>query len=233
MFESGRAYLSHPSDNRFPGERAAPANEPQRLSALAAGPLRPPGWRGGGEQADFFTVKGVLEGLARGLGCELTVEPGAEPFLHSGRTGRVLLDGTAIGWVGEVHPLVCGAWDLESASGFEIDLVPLIGASPAGAELYEDVISYPAVSQDVALVVDEAVESSVVIGLVRDAGGELLRELSLFDIYRGEQLGEGRKSLALRLEFRARDRTLTDEEVAGLRDAIRSAVAGIGGAFRE
>ena len=233
VFESGRAYLPHPCDDRFPGERAAPANEPQRLGALAAGPLRPADWRGGGEQADFFTVKGVLEALARGLGCELTVERGAEPFLHTGRTGRVLLDGVAIGWVGEIHPLVCAAWDLDSASGFEIDVLPLIAASPAGTELYEDVISYPAVSQDVAIVVAEDAEASAVIGLVRDAGGELLRELSLFDIYRGEQLGEGRKSLALRLEFRAHDRTLTDDEVAGLRERIRAAVAEVGGAFRE
>ncbi len=94
-------------------------------------------------------------------------------------------------------------------------------------------ISYPAVHQDLAVVVPDETPAAAVREAVLGAGGELLRSAEVFDLYRGEQLGEGQKSLALRLSFRAPDRTLTDEEVAPLRESIREALAGIGGSLRE
>jgi phenylalanyl-tRNA synthetase beta chain len=161
------------------------------------------------------------------------VLPGEEPFLHPGRSARVAVAGEDCGWLGEIHPLVCREWDLEGAAGFEVDLAPLVAASPLGAEGYEDVISYPAVHQDVAVVVDERVPASQIRAAVLEGGGELLRSAEVFDLYRGEQVGEGRKSLALRLSFRAGDRTLTDEEVAERRKSIEVAVESIGGSLRE
>jgi phenylalanyl-tRNA synthetase beta chain len=137
------------------------------------------------------------------------------------------------GWIGELHPLVCREWDVEAAAGFEVDLGQLVDASRYGREAYEDVISYPAVHQDVAVVVDEEVSAERVRAAVLEGGGELLRSARIFDLYRGEQVGEGRKSLALRLEFRAADRTLTDAEVAERREAIKAALAEIGGSLRE
>ncbi len=175
----------------------------------------------------------MLEALAARLEIALEVRPGDEPFLQPGRAGRVLISGEDAGWIGEIHPLVCREWDLEGAAGFEVDLAPLVAASPIGEETYEDVISYPAVHQDVAVVVDEAVPAAEVRAAVLEGGGELLRSAEVFDLYRGEQLGEGRKSLALRLTFRAADRTLTDEEVAERRRAIEAAVETIGGSLRE
>jgi phenylalanyl-tRNA synthetase beta chain len=240
LAESGRVYLregSSPQDGvlagRFAGDRPAPAYEPWRLACIAAGPLWPDDWRGTSMGAEFYSVKGVLEALAERLGVALEVRPGEQPFLHPGRAGRVLVSGDEIGWVGEIHPLICREWDLEAATGFEIDLAPLVAASPFGRERYEDVISYPAVNQDVAVVVDESVPAAEVRTAVLEGGGELLRSAEVFDLYRGEQLGEGRKSLALRLTFRAADRTLTDEEVAERRRAIEEAVQGIGGSLRE
>jgi phenylalanyl-tRNA synthetase beta chain len=171
--------------------------------------------------------------MATQLGVPVEVVPGEQPFLHPGRSGRVLVEGEEAGWLGEIHPLVCRAWDLEAAAGFEVDLAPLAAASPLGEETYEDVISYPAVHQDVAVVVDEVVPAAEVRASVLEGGGELLRSAEVFDLYRGEQVGQGRKSLALRLTFRAADRTLTDEEVAERRRAIESAVQGIGGSLRE
>ena len=94
-------------------------------------------------------------------------------------------------------------------------------------------ISYPAVHQDVAVVVDDSVPAAEVRSAVLEGGDELLRSAEVFDLYRGEQVGEGRKSLALRLTFRAADRTLTDEEVAEQRTAIEAAVEKIGGSLRE
>jgi phenylalanyl-tRNA synthetase beta chain len=144
----------------------------------------------------------------------------------------VLVDGEDAGWIGEIHPLVCREWDLEAAAAFEVDLALLVAASPVGEEAYEDVISYPAVHQDVAVVVDDSIPAADVRVAVLEGGGELLRSAEVFDLYRGEQLGEGQKSLALRLSFRAADRTLTDEEVAERRQAIEAAVAKIGGTLR-
>jgi len=250
LFESGRVYLNTPpmgrnvvseSTNRpvdplggeFAGERGAPFVEPHRLGALAVGSLGPRSWRGGGEPADFFALKGVLEGLADRLGVETGLEPATESFLHPGRSARIFVAGDDVGWIGELHPLVCRQWDLESATGFELDLAPLIAAATAGQETFEDVTAFPAVLQDLAVVVPVEVSAAQVRGAVLAGGGELLRAAEVFDLYEGEQLGEGRKSLALRLEFRAEDRTLTDEEVAARREAIAAELSEIGGSPRE
>jgi phenylalanyl-tRNA synthetase beta chain len=247
LYESARAYLPHReegSDPRgteqagvlvgeFPGNRPAPAYEPHRIGALAVGPLVTGGWRGEVPAADFFTLKGVLEGLAMQLGCELAVVDGTEPFLHPGRSGRIVVAGQPAGWIGEVHPLVCREWDIDGAAVFEVDLAPLVAASAYGREQYEDVITHPAVRQDLAVTIPEDVPYARVAETVTRGAGALLSSLRLFDVYRGEQVGEGRKSLALRLEFRAPDRTLTDEEVAERRREITEALAEIEGSLRE
>jgi phenylalanyl-tRNA synthetase beta chain len=218
---------------RFVGERPAVAYEPWRIASIAAGPLSPGSWRSAEVEAGFYSLKAVLEALARQLGAEVDVVPGEEPFLHPGRSARVLVAGEDAGWIGEIHPLVCRQWDLEAAAGFEVDLAPLVAASPVGQESYEDVITYPAVHQDVAVVVDESIPAAEIRAAVLEGGGELLRSAETFDLYRGEQVGEGRKSLALRLTFRAPDRTLTDEEVGERRKAIEAAVEKLGGSLRE
>jgi phenylalanyl-tRNA synthetase beta chain len=250
LFETGQVYLNSPPmgqkptndvGNRpidplagaFVGEREAPFAEPQRLGALAVGPLVEKSWRGGGEPADFFALKAVLEALAGQLGVELGFDAAEEPFLHPGRSAAVEIDGVAIGWIGEIHPLVAREWDLEAASGFEVSTAALLGAATVGVEIYEDVTTFPAVHQDLAVVVPVEVSASAVRDAVLAAGGELLRSARVFDLYEGEQLGEGRKSLALRLEFRAADRTLTDDEVSPLREAIKAKLAAIGGTLRE
>jgi phenylalanyl-tRNA synthetase beta chain len=178
-------------------------------------------------------MKGALEVLVAHLGVDVELEPEAHPFLHPGRAARVLVGGTEAGWLGEVHPLVCREWDLESAAAFQVHLAELIAASPYGREAYEDVTTYPAVYQDLAIVVPDDVPAASVRRAVTEGGGELLRSAAVFDLYRGEQVGDGRKSLALRLEFRAPDRTLTDAEVTERRAAIKAALAGIGGSLRE
>jgi phenylalanyl-tRNA synthetase beta chain len=145
----------------------------------------------------------------------------------------VLLGGAPAGWLGELHPLVARTWGLEGAVAFELGYAELLGSATAGEEAYEDVTTYPAVFQDLAVVVADDVSAAAVREAVLDGGGELLGSARVFDLYRGEQLGEGRKSLALRLEFRAPDRTLTDDEVAERRAAIKVEVEKLGGALRE
>jgi phenylalanyl-tRNA synthetase beta chain len=240
LFESGRAYLAKGKSEaggvlggEFAGERRPPAFEPHCIAALAVGPLAPPSWGADERPTDFFALKGVLEALGSQLGAAVELAPEAHPFLHPGRAARVLLGGLEAGWLGEVHPLVCREWDLDRATGFQIHLAELVAAASFGREQYEDVTTYPAVHQDLAIVVAEEVPAARVRESVLAGGGELLRSATVFDLYRGEQVGEGRKSLALRLEFRAPDRTLTDEEVAERREAIKAALGEIGGSLRE
>jgi phenylalanyl-tRNA synthetase beta chain len=231
LFESGRVYLGGGS-GEFPGERPAPNREPHRIGCLAVGPLAAKSWRGGGEPADFFAVKAVLEALAGQLGSELELAPAEEPFLHPGRAARVAAGGEAAGWIGELHPLVCREWDLDQATAFEVDLAALVAAAKTGEETFEDVTTFPAVYQDIAVVVPDGLPAAELRAAVTRGGGDLLRTAHVFDLYEGEQVGEGRKSIALRLEFRAADRTLTDDEVAGRRGAIEAELEEIGGELR-
>jgi phenylalanyl-tRNA synthetase beta chain len=240
LFESGRAYLSRGRSaaggvlgGEFAGERRPPAFEPHCIAALAAGALHPKSWGADERPADFFAVKGVLAALARQLAASFALEPGEEPFLRPGRAARVRLGGAEAGWLGEVHPLVCRQWGLDHATAFQVELAELAAAASLGSERYEDVTTYPAVHQDLAIVVDEGVPAARVREAVLAGGGELLRRAEVFDLYRGAQVGEGRKSLALRLEFQAADRTLTDDEVAERRRAIKAALAEVGGLLRE
>jgi phenylalanyl-tRNA synthetase beta chain len=246
LFESARVYLQEtqaggragdrpvePLAGHFAGDQPAPFSEPHRFAGIAVGSLSPRSWRGGGETADFFAVKGTLEALVRQLGVQLDFAPTEEPFLHPGRSAAVSIGGALAGWLGEVHPLICRSWDLDAAVAFELEAAPLVAAATLGEESYEDVTTFPAVYQDLAVVVPADVAASEVRRAVLDGGGELLRAAEVFDLYEGEQLGESRKSLALNLEFRAPDRTLTDDEVAGLREAIKAKLDEIGGSLRE
>ncbi len=250
LFEAGSVYLMeappgemapenlavggvNPLAGVFPGERPAPVAEPFRIAALAVGPLSARSWRGEVVPGDFFALKGVLEALAAKLGAALSVGPAVEPFLHPGRSAAVEVGGAAAGWLGELHPLVCREWDLDAAAGFEIDLAPLLAAATAGNETYEDVTTFPAAYQDLAVVVPAAVAATEVRAAVLAGGGELLAAAEVFDLFEGEQIGQGKVSLALALEFRAPDRTLTDEEVTAAREAIKAKLEGIGGTLRE
>jgi phenylalanyl-tRNA synthetase beta chain len=141
--------------------------------------------------------------------------------------------GLDAGWLGELHPLVCREWGIGPATAFQLELAELVAASSYGREQFEDVTTYPSVREDLAIVVDEAVPAARVREAVLSGGGELLRRAEVFDLYRGEQIGAGRKSIAMRLEFRSPERTLTDEEVAERRAAITAALREIGGTLRE
>ena len=240
LFELGSVYLDEPPPGeggplagQFPGEQPAPVREPLRIGAIALGPLEPRSWRTAGQPADFFALKGIAEALAGQLRAPLSFAPGEQPFLHPGRTAAVTVGDQPAGWLGEVHPLVCRAWDLPAAVAFELDAAPLFAASEVGEEEYADVTTFPPALRDLAVVVPTEMPAERVRATVLEAGGELLRTARVFDLYEGEQLGEGRKSLALGLELGAADRTLTDEEVDQVRDAIVAALAEIGGQLRE
>jgi phenylalanyl-tRNA synthetase beta chain len=211
-------------------------DERRHVGALLTGAARPATWRSGaGPAADVFAAKGVLAVVLDTLRLEWSVEPSTEPFLHPGRAASVHVGGEAVGWLGEVHPLVVREWDLpDQAAAFELDLDRVAELAAARLEVYEDVTSYPAVRQDLAIVLPDDVPAARALAVVREAGGELLAGARVFDAYRGEQVGEGKVSVAVALEFRAPDRTLTDEEVDERRAAIAAALRSeLGGDLRE
>jgi phenylalanyl-tRNA synthetase beta chain len=239
LFESGRAFAPEapPADGSteagaFRGKVPAPDREPHRLAAIAVGPLSPLAWRGEAPPADFYVLKGVIEVLARGIGAEPEFKPATQPFLHPARAASISFGGLDAGWLGEIHPAVASDWDLPSAAAFEFDVAPLLDSAASGDEVYEDLLTHPALLQGLAVVVADDVPAERVREAILAAGGEILRSAEVFDLYRGEQVGAGRKSLAFRLEFRTADRTLTDEEVTPVRSAISDSLEAIGGSLR-
>ncbi|MGB8651008.1 MAG: phenylalanine--tRNA ligase subunit beta, partial [Mycobacteriales bacterium] len=169
----------------------------------------------------------VLLATAQALGLELTVERSqADPY-HPGRCAELLLAGEPVGTAGELHPRVVTALGLppRSVAG-EVDLDRLVAASAARGPAAAPVVSsYPPSSVDVAVVVPDEVLAADVERTLRTGAGELLEAIALFDVFTGPQVGEGRRSLAYTLRFRAPDRTLTDAEVLAARDAAVAAAA--------
>jgi phenylalanyl-tRNA synthetase beta chain len=140
-----------------------------------------------------------------------------------------------MGWLGEVHPLVLQEADVraETVIAAELDLDALLGVGMATA-MFKDLLAYPVVEQDLALVVDSSVPASAVLSELRAAGGDLLDDASVFDVYEGPQVGEGKKSLALRLCFRSSERTLSEAEVNEIRaDILTKASASLGAQLRS
>lgn len=204
------------------------------LGALLTGRLRFEGWRGGPEQqVDVFVAKGILAAVLDALRVPWSVRPGGEPWLHPGRAATVFSGEERLGWVGEVHPLVTRSWEIEQpVAAFTIDLGRVCELSP-DVTTYEDLTTFPALRQDIAVVVAADVAAADVLAAVREAGGALLAHAEVFDVYASEQLGADRVSLALHLEFRAGDRTLTDDDVAPVRERIVAALAErVGGELR-
>ena len=166
-------------------------------------------------EGDFLRIKGAVEALLRSVHAEASWARAHDRLLHPGKAAQI-----EAGLVGELNPaLLEGTW-----GAFELDLETL-ASSARDVVRYEDVITYPAMNQDIAVAVDEGVEVGALVDAARAAGGPLLREARAFDVYRGEQVGEGRKSVAMHLVFQSPERTLTDAEAAELRSAIVDVLA--------
>ncbi len=209
LFESGAVY-------RATGEPLP--HEHHALGALVPG--------------DVFAAKGYLEALLRTLRIDAAFAGTPQPFLHPGRSAEVRVGEEVVGWVGDVHPRVAQDWDLAGIAAFEIDLDAVIARADTTPR-YEDLTSFPELREDIAIVVDASVPAATVLDVVRGAGGKLLARAEVFDVYRGEQIAAGRTSLAIALTFRAKDRTLTDADVAPIREKIVARLAkDLGGELR-
>jgi phenylalanyl-tRNA synthetase beta chain len=229
LFEVGSVFL--------PRQGEVLPDEPRRLAIVLAGAREIATWdRQDPPSHDLFDLKGVLEALAADLQLPaLTFTAAEHPGFHPGRSASLALAGEPLGAMGELDPEARAAYEFPypAVLAAELDLDRLLDAIPhrfAAAS----VSAFPPVVEDLAFDVDEGVAAAVVADAIRDAGGELLRRVELFDLFRGEQLGAGRKSLAYRLTYQAEDRTLTDGEVAEVRRAVVAAVERVtGGRLRE
>jgi phenylalanyl-tRNA synthetase beta chain len=219
IFELGRVYI--------PGEKGERPREPRRLGLALAGPRSRLSWHEKPRAMDFFDLKGIVEELLLRLGLEGRFERTSHPSFHPGRTAKLLIGGEEVGLLGELHPRVRESLELELAEpvlAAELDLEAILArAAPVGR--YKPLPQFPAVLRDLAVVVDEAIPAEKVAQAIRAAGGGLLRELVLFDLYQGPPVPQGRKSLAFRLRLQAEDRTLTDEEADALRTRIEARLA--------
>jgi len=204
LFESGRIYL--PSGEELPEER-------KYICIALCG------------DEDFFTLKGLIENLFDAFGIKnLRYMKEAADYYHPGRKASVYAGGSKIGELGEIYPDVTEAFGISRRVYVaEIGLKALCDASDNVVK-YEPLPKYPAVERDIALIVNADVTSGSLLECIRENAGEFFEDASLFDVYTGEKLGEGKKSLAYNIVFRAKDRTLMDEEVNAARDAIVDAV---------
>lgn len=219
----------------FGAEGKKKPKERNRLAAVMAGAMNNPAWNKESVAFDFFDGKGVIESLMRELALAkprfkaLSAEEA--PHLQPGRAAQVLDGGTVLGWIGEIHPLACETYEVQApVVAFELDLDALIKCARPARD-YVDVPVFPAVTMDVAFVVDEEVTHEQLLRCITSAGGKLLDTAQLFDVYRDEErLGAGKKSMAYALEYRAADRTLTTEEVDKQHARLIKKVCGATGA---
>lgn len=185
---------------------------------------------------DFFTMKGVVEEFFEKVGLDgrITYDPeDKKSFLHPGRQADIIYDGVKVGYLGEVHPQVCENYNIGDRVYYaDIDM-PYIVEHACFDKKYEGIAKFPTSTRDISLVVDKQILIGTMENAIIKKGGKLLESCELFDIYEGEQVGEGKKSVAFSLVFRAKDRTLSDTEISEIMDKILAELTGLGAVLRQ
>lgn len=211
LFELGRVFFANAEGQ---------PDEVQVLGLLICGLDRIPEWSAPSRKLDFFDLKGALENVAGLLHALLEFAPAPREWMVPGKCASVLLNGDEIGVIGQIHAEVAAGFDIEDeVYAGEVSIAPIIDAA-RGAVQYSPIGRFPSVKVDIAVIVGESVQEKAVEEQVKASGGKLLADVRLFDVYRGAQVGSGKKSLAFALEFRSPEKTLTDEETHCLLDRI-------------
>lgn len=230
-----------PTSEQLVALHAAVPPQPRHIAAVLTGHRELPGWWGAGRAAEWTDAVSLAQTIAETVGVELTItaESGYAPW-HPGRTARLSVGsgeamGTVVGYAGELHPQVVERLGLPArAVALEVDLDAMMAAAPREPVAASAVSAFPLGKEDLALVVDEAVPAGDVLDAIRVGGGALLESVRLFDIFRGDQIGAGKKSLAFALRLRAGDRTLTAEDGAAVRrGAVAEAESRVGAELRS
>ena len=212
-----------PTDEEIAGLDRSLPRQPEHVGIVMTGLREPAGPWGPGRKVEAADAFEAVRAIGRAVGIELTLRADAQLPWHPGRCAAVLVGDVVVGHAGQLHPAVIERVGLPAGTcAVEIDLddIPIVERLPAPS-----VSPFPAVFQDISLIVADEVAAQSVIDAVRGGAGELLEDVRLFDVYTGPQIGEGRKSLTLALRFRAADRTLTEDEASTARDAAVAAAA--------
>jgi phenylalanyl-tRNA synthetase beta chain len=212
LFEVGSVYI--PNGKELP-------LEPRRLSLAITGRRYESAWDSKvGVKLDFYDLKGILEALMDALHLDVTYTPAEHPSFHPGKCAAVVLNGQPLGVFGELHPQVQENYDFVSpVLAADFDLEAVMAAIPAEYPI-RPVSEFPPVLEDIAVIVDEVLPADRVEALIKQTGGKMLESVHLFDVFRSEQIGAGKKSLAYALTYRSYEGTLTDKDAAGIRTRI-------------
>lgn len=222
IFEIGPVYLVNPD--------AVLPDEQQKLAIVLSGQRQEQNWQDSAPPLyDFYDLKGVLENLFAKLHVDVTFEGVEHETYRPGRSAKLLLGKQEIGLMGEIHPLVIEALDMQveaqqAVLGAELDVTALVNAIPVAYD-FDPISSYPAVHEDIAILVDASIPAETVAQKIQDAGGFFLQKVELFDLYEGKQVPEGQKSLAYHLTFQSPHKTLKDKDVSKSRKRIIGTLA--------
>jgi phenylalanyl-tRNA synthetase beta chain len=213
LFELGKVYV--PKDMNLP-------EEPDVFCAVIAGKRSENWWQGGNGSYDFFDCKGLAYGLLAQLGISARYEPANDESMHPSRQTSITIQGKQVGIIGELHPVVAGHFELPGyVYLFELNLPALVPV--LGQHLYTPVTKFPAIIRDVALIVDTNVTHQKIVDIIKAIS--LVTDIKLFDVYVGEQVPAGKKSMAYRLTYQSPNRTLTDDEVKKVQQQILKKLA--------
>ncbi|MBT2574173.1 phenylalanine--tRNA ligase subunit beta [Bacillus sp. ISL-51] len=217
LYETGSVFLTR-EENTKPVEK-------ERVAGAVTGLWRKNLWQGEKKPVDFFVVKGIVEGLLHQLNVSDRIEfvQSERKNMHPGRTANILLNGSLAGFIGQVHPAMEKELDIKETYVFELDLHMLLTAETEPV-VYTAIPKYPSVTRDIALVTDKNVTSGQLEAVIKEAGGALLKEVTVFDVYEGEHMEEGKKSVAFSLQYVNPEQTLTEEEVTKVHDKVLKAL---------
>ncbi|WP_066365949.1 phenylalanine--tRNA ligase subunit beta [Neobacillus fumarioli] len=217
VYETGNVFLSN-------GKEVLP-DEEEHVAAAITGLWHNHSWQGEKKPVDFFVLKGILEGMFEKLGLNDRIEfvQAQVEGMHPGRTAEIRLNGTKIGFAGQVHPNVQKDLDIKDTYVFELSLKALL-AENAEPLFYEPIPRFPSITRDIALVVNKETVSGTLKEIIVTEGAPFLKEAHVFDLYEGDKMEEGKKSIAFSLKYVDTERTLTDEEVTKVHEKVLAAL---------
>lgn len=223
LYEIGSVFLGE-TESGLPQEQ-------EHLAGVIAGKWVEHSWQGEKKSVDFFVLKGIVEGLMDLLGhtADLTFERTVVEGMHPGRTASIQLAGVEIGIIGQLHPAEQKARDLKETYVFELNLVKVL-TKEVETLYYAPVSKFPSITRDIALVVEREKAAGELQAIIQQSGGKLLKAVHLFDLYEGEKMEPGKKSIAFSLTYFDPERTLTDEEVVNAHNKVLKALAEQAGA---
>lgn len=218
LYEIGRVFYREEGEDR-------PVEE-EHLAGVITGAALTKDWQEKEQPVDFYMLKGILEELFQTYGLVENiayVQDTQRPDMHPGRTASILLGGKEIGFIGQIHPTTAKAWDIKETYAFEINFDALIEAEKE-ATVYQMIPKYPGMTRDVALLVGNTVTNQQILDVIQDKGGKYLRNVRLFDLYQGEHIAEGKKSMAYTLAYLNPEATLVEEEVTESFETVKQAL---------